>query len=73
MNEAILNSIYTQKLNEKITVLEETIEMYKLYKDVQEKQIEALEEQLQRSMKLNEELLTTAKKAVVASYQSISI
>jgi hypothetical protein len=71
MNEAILNSIYTQKLNEKITVLEETIEMYKLYKDVQEKQIEALEEQLQRSMKLNEELLTTAKKAVVASYQSI--
>jgi Ni,Fe-hydrogenase maturation factor len=71
MNEAILNSIYTQKLNEKITVLEETIEMYKLYKGVQEKQIEALEEQLQRSMKLNEELLTTAKKAVVASYQSI--
>jgi cytochrome c-type biogenesis protein CcmH/NrfF len=71
MNEAILNSIYTQKLNEKITVLEETIEMYKLYKDVQEKQIEALEEQLQCSMKLNEELLTTAKKAVVASYQSI--
>ena len=73
MNEIILNSIHTQKLNEKITVLEETIEIYKLYKGVQEKQIEALEEQLQRSMKLNEELLTTAKKAVTASYQSISI
>lgn len=73
MNETILDNIYTHKLNEQITVLKETIEIYKLYKGVQEKQIEALEEQLQRSMKLNEELLSTAKKAVVASYQNISI
>jgi hypothetical protein len=71
--DQILDSIYTQKLNEQITVLKETIEIYKLYKGVQEKQIEDLEERLQRSMKLNEELLATAKKAVMASYQNISI
>ena len=73
MAETILDNIYTQKLNETITVLKETIEIYKLYKGIQEKQIEELEERLQRSMKLNEELLATAKKAVAASYQNISI
>lgn len=74
MEHTILGDmLYTQKLNEQITVLKETIEIYKLYKGVQEKQIEELEERLQRSMKLNEELLATAKKAIAASYQSINV
>jgi hypothetical protein len=60
----ILEQIYTQKLQDQIKVLNETIEIYKQYVDTQNKQIETLREQLDRSIALNDDLVETAKKAL---------
>jgi hypothetical protein len=60
----ISEQIYTHGLKEQINILNETIEIYKQYVDTQNKQIETLREQLDRSVALNDDLVETAKKAL---------